>query len=63
MTLIEGAVDFSAIDNPVQKEILADFDRRRKVYYYFHSPKWHIKQYMIYRLVVWLCRLMISKWS
>ncbi|KAL7072417.1 hypothetical protein ACQ4LE_008521 [Meloidogyne hapla] len=30
MATIEGIVDLSAIDNPIQKEILADFDRRRK---------------------------------
>jgi len=32
MATIEGIVDLSAIDNPIQKEILADFDRRRKVF-------------------------------
>jgi hypothetical protein len=31
MTQIEGVVDLNAIDNPAQREILADFDRRRKV--------------------------------
>lgn len=30
MAQIEGAIDLSTIHNPVQKEILADFDRRRK---------------------------------